>query len=349
MSDSLDETLTRAAKAYADEAYDTAADHYARASELLTEQNGEDSPDNADVLFLYGRALFQIAKRRNEVLGGAVRGGGSGKDVSQLLAAAVPDAGKAPAKDTEENREFTFGGDLEEEEEQPELASDLPVDAEDDFENAWEVLDLARISFQKQLESKDSKYDDKSGVRKRIAESYDLLGEVSLENENFDQAAADLREALQLKLDIYPAEHSEISGGHYMLALALEYSTGDKARSEAARQVELACASFRKRLKQNEMTSRERRDEEEMLKELEVKLKELKEPRQVLDKQQVAELFGLGGASAGNSATQALRNRVADALNTSNDLSGLVRKKEKKRSANELSSTDESEKKPKLT
>ena len=68
-------------KEYALKNYEKAVEHYGEASELqyisLTtrmtdrfraQETGEDDPD---ILFLYGKALFQVAQKNSQVLGGA--------------------------------------------------------------------------------------------------------------------------------------------------------------------------------------------------------------------------------------------------------------------------------------
>jgi HAT1-interacting factor 1 len=59
---------------YAHKNYDEAADFYARASELQAELNGEMSPENAEILFLYGRCLFKVGQSKSDVLGGRTGG-----------------------------------------------------------------------------------------------------------------------------------------------------------------------------------------------------------------------------------------------------------------------------------
>ena len=41
-----------------------------RATEMQAELNGEMSPANAEILFLYGRALFKVGQSKSDVLGG---------------------------------------------------------------------------------------------------------------------------------------------------------------------------------------------------------------------------------------------------------------------------------------
>lgn len=103
--------------------------------------------------------------------------------------------------------------------------------------------------------------DEAKALHTALADTYDLLGEVSLESESFAQAARDLRSSLDLKLELYPVESTLISEAHYKLSLALEFAAAGedvsesdkmKGREEAAVEMEKAIASCRARIKKEE-------------------------------------------------------------------------------------------------
>lgn len=71
---SLADLCAQGTARYARKQYEEAADLYARASELQAELNGEMSPDNAEILFLYGRSLFKVGQGKSDVLGGRASG-----------------------------------------------------------------------------------------------------------------------------------------------------------------------------------------------------------------------------------------------------------------------------------
>ena len=50
--------------------YEAAADTFSKASILQVELNGETSPENAEILFHYGRSLFKVGQSKSDVLGG---------------------------------------------------------------------------------------------------------------------------------------------------------------------------------------------------------------------------------------------------------------------------------------
>lgn len=103
--------------------------------------------------------------------------------------------------------------------------------------------------------------DEVKALRTALADTYDLLGEVSLESESFAQAARDLRSSLDLKLELYPVESTLISEAHYKLSLALEFAAAGenvsesdrlKGREGAAVEMEKAITSCRARIEKEE-------------------------------------------------------------------------------------------------
>lgn len=161
---------------------------------------------------------------------------------------------------------------------------------EDDFVVAYEVLDLARVLLQKKIEEVTSSHDqtdndkgkqpsspastlstDLRRLNERLADTYDLQAEISLEGERFPSAVIDLRSALTLKQTLYPQESSLIAEAHFKLSLALEFSSvtqakdangevaegavaqvDEKMREEAAVELESAIASCRLRIAKEE-------------------------------------------------------------------------------------------------
>ena len=106
----------------------------------------------------------------------------------------------------------------------------------------------------------DESSNDYIVVLKKLSETYDILGEVSLEAENFNQAADDLRKCLELRLELFSDTSSLISESHYKLALALEFQSDDSnLRKNAAEQMKLAIESVERRNKMKMMTLKERK------------------------------------------------------------------------------------------
>jgi HAT1-interacting factor 1 len=249
---SLADLSAKATALYAHKQYEEAAEVYARAAEMQAEMNGEMSPANAEILFLYGRAMFKVGQSKSDVLGGkapepkkqpkpkaakavATSANGSAPataekkngavEVAGSSAAAIAEAehkldeivGEAAAKEAaeKENEEtkpeqkkalFQFEGDDNlvdsEEEEEDEEGEDEDEEEEDDLAVAFEVLDLARVLFNKRLEAIQAEDEAQQGkgkevaeagsdsatikhIKERLADTHDLLAEISLENERY--------------------------------------------------------------------------------------------------------------------------------------------------------------------
>lgn len=71
---SLADLCAKGTSRFACRNYAEAADYFARASELQAELNGEMDPENAEILFLYGRSLFKVGQSKSDVLGGKAGG-----------------------------------------------------------------------------------------------------------------------------------------------------------------------------------------------------------------------------------------------------------------------------------
>lgn len=296
--------------------YNTAADLYSKATELQAEINGELSLENADLLYAYGRCLYHVAVRNSDVLGSNIAGekseeghkpgskkqekqklpndaDGQQKSIVEGIVTKVVEEKNSPNQPSEKadmrsKPHFQFTGDenfdtSDEEEEGADAEAEDAEDAEeeDDFVNAYEVLDLARVLLLKKLEEPDNssgKGKEKGEplqvqqLKERLADTYDLQAEISLEGERFPNAVLDLRSALQLKKELFPQESSLVAEAHFKLSLALEFSSvtqqknengeldsdtdaqfDESTREEAALEMEEAIASCRLRIKKEKM------------------------------------------------------------------------------------------------
>lgn len=299
----LDDLIARAAAKDATKDYQAASELYSQATELQAELNGELSPENADLLFAYGKSLYNVAVSKSDVLGSKVAGeptssanitsAGSTSASEHLVRDPITSAMAKNATTTTTKGEntpqskaaqskpyFQFSGDENfvdsdsEDEEEPGGEED-----EDDFANAFEVLDLARILYLKKLSAVEETCEGKGKstemsaevkkIKERVADSYDLQAEISLEAERFNDAVTDLRTALDLRHSLLPFEDPAVAECHYKLSLALEFasvhrqgegdddhdkndSVDEDMRREAATQMERAIESCKSRMAQEE-------------------------------------------------------------------------------------------------
>ncbi|OAQ65793.1 histone H1-binding protein [Pochonia chlamydosporia 170] len=311
---SLADLSAKGTALYAHKQYEDASDIFSRASVLQAELNGETAPENAEILFHYGRSLFKVGQSKSDVLGGPAaaekkKRSGAVAGASKPAAAAAPakteaekvtqegvaiaagQAGDAAAKDEkakesgpdEKKPLFQFTGDENfddsSDEEQPEEAPEEEED--DDLATAFEILDLARVCYEKQLEQLNKDDEESKGkeaaedspsvrhIKERLADTHDCLAEISLENERYPNAIEDGRVSLNYKLELYPEDSEIIAEAHYKLSLALEFASVTMAddegknakreamdqdlRDEAIKEMELAIKSFKLKMQNKEV------------------------------------------------------------------------------------------------
>ncbi|RFU73251.1 histone h1-binding [Trichoderma arundinaceum] len=288
---------------YAHKKYEGAADIFSRASILQAEINGETAPENAEILFHYGRSLFKVGQSKSDVLGGSapvekktkMNGGAppkkAARSAEEKVAQEAGQSEEGKEKKSEEKGDvpeakklfFQFTGDEnfdESDEDEGQEEGDQDEEEDDDLATAFEILDLARVCYHKQLEKlreqeaqsegedkgkgKEVAKEDSSAVRhikERLAETHDCLAEISLENERYPNAIEDGRTSLNYKVELYPEESEIIAEAHYKLSLALEFASLTVAddegkntkreeldqglRDEAVAEMELAIKSFK--------------------------------------------------------------------------------------------------------
>ncbi|TQV93907.1 histone H1-binding protein [Cordyceps javanica] len=309
---------------YAHKNYEEAAETFSLASNLQAELNGELAPENAEILFHYGRSLFRVGQSKSDVLGG--HAAGESKKTKARTGSAAPKASssklpilnevatESPAGMSGDKAGatkkplFQFTGDenFVDSDDSDEEGGEEPEEEEDDLATAFEILELARVCYMKQLAQLDQvavsdKGKETTGelspaerhVKERLADTHDTLAEISLENERYPNAIEDGRVSLNYKLQLYPVESEIIAEAHYKLSLALEFasitSSGDDGastkreeidqdlRDEAVREMDLAIKSFRLKLQGKEVemaTSASSADNELMRKDI-TEMKEL--------------------------------------------------------------------------
>lgn len=342
-SEEITKNIADGAKFYAAKDYELAASKYADACAAFSEENGT---DDADLLLLYGKALFQNGVAKSSVLGGV--GSDQKKDEKE-------ESKENDKEENEDDENFQFAegfdeqeGDLNDNDGNDENEAEDQENAADDqsdFEAAWEILDLARSIFAHKVELLESERaklsvpylkDEEGAVPEYVAalqklsETYDLLGEVSLESENFAQAAIDLESCLDLRKQLYdPSLSALVSESHYKLSLALEFCVEDpELRKKAAAHMKLAIACVKARYA-SQTDEAAKADSRELLRDLQERYKELeKDPQEEIQAQQVDIIKGLLGEAVGSSGATDLTSLVKKGPTPPvNDLSSMVKKR----------------------
>ncbi|KAK7398450.1 hypothetical protein QQX98_012174 [Neonectria punicea] len=240
---------------YAQRNYEEATEIFSRASVLQAEINGETAPENAEILFHYGRSLFRVGQSKSDVLGGPAAADNKKKangDAKPKKPPAQAVAEKVTEEDAEKKEEasksetdakkplFQFTGDenFDESDEDEGAEGEEEEEEEDDLATAFEILDLARVCYLKMLEKLDQEEQTDKGkevsegdsptakhIKERLADTHDALAEISLENERYPNAIEDGRISLKYKLELYPEESEIIAEAHFKLSLALEFAS----------------------------------------------------------------------------------------------------------------------------
>merc|ERR1719369_1335297 len=89
---------------------------------------------------------------------------------------------------------------------------------------AWEILELAKSCFSKHADSLPADAKERMDVESKLSETYQTLGEVSIENENYPQAIEDLTMCLRRRQDLLPEDSRCIAETHYQLGVALGFN-----------------------------------------------------------------------------------------------------------------------------
>lgn len=344
--------IKEGSQAYSEKDFDQAASKYADACASFNDEHAKDCPD---LLLLYGKALFQSGVSKSGVLGGV----NAQKEVEKKENEAEDDAvnfeegmandeSETAVEENEEAEGAETGIENGQEEDDGNSAEAEEGDAaseeeQSDFEAAWEILDLSRALFEDRVSKLEGaaaeltkpliKSDDEEPKSdyivnlKKLSETYDLLGEVSLESENFPQAAADLASCLKLRQKLYDSKKSTlISESHYKLSLALEFCLEDPTlRKEAAEHMKHAIDSVKAR-NDVETDKEKKKDNEQLLVELNERYEELKkDPEQELEDQQMNIIKGILGEATSDGSNQ---TKIASVVqNKVNDLSSMVKKR----------------------
>ncbi|KAK0660360.1 hypothetical protein DIS24_g3326 [Lasiodiplodia hormozganensis] len=183
----LEELLAAANLQYSLKNYNGAADIYSEAAQVQEQLNGEMAPENADLLFRYGRCLYKVAIAKSDVLGGRVASeekpakkqkgkpaaaslpSQDEKLAEEVVEAAVEEKdGVKPEKEpTVESKPFfqivgDENWDTESDEEDGGEEEGGEEDPEDDLATAYEILDVARVLLSRQLEALQNSVRDTS-------------------------------------------------------------------------------------------------------------------------------------------------------------------------------------------
>ncbi|CEG84479.1 hypothetical protein RMATCC62417_18278 [Rhizopus microsporus] len=288
---------------------------------------------------MYGKALLQYAIQQNTVLGQSAQANAAAVEEQQRETKQAEEGSSNPLIQMESIPEFKQEEEEEEEDDEEDDEEDEEDkdkedgdQADDDFETAWDILDVARLIFEKG-EDKETQL--------KLADVHLCLADVSLETEKFDQSLSDYEKAIEIKEKWLEEDNRELAEAYYKYSLALEFSSdkSDKAIPELRKAIDVLKKRLSK-LESTEDTTEKVKDEikdmQELISDMNLKAEELT-TKQATEKEAAAMLKQILGFGAGENAS----NKPIEAASV-NDLSNLVKRKAKE------SAKVAMEKKPKL-
>ncbi|KAK4055843.1 hypothetical protein OIO90_003098 [Microbotryomycetes sp. JL221] len=319
-SDDAQALLAQGIRALALKKHSEASELLSRAVEAFTTKYGELAPECAEPLVLFGKALLGNAIAMGDVLGGPQKD--ETEEAVQNAAAAGPSSAAAGPSTS---RNFSFGGDGPEDdeegeeqdgddEEDEEGAGDT-LDRDDELETAFSVLDMARTIYSK-MQSDEAKL--------KLADVHKLIGEVAQESAQFDNAVTEYSAALAILKAMLPPYDRALSELHMLCALAYDFLPDSTSRAvkhaEQAKDVLLLKLDHLEKVEpQTEKETKEIDDIKDLMGALDEKIEDLKivpeeAPKTEAERKLDELLQGAGNLSASGAV---------------NNLNSLVKKKAK--------------------
>ncbi len=197
---------------------------------------------------------------------------------------------------------------------------------------AWEMFELTKVIVTKVLDGAKDKADDEKpskeeleALETRLSDIFMALGEVSIENEAYEQAVEDLKTCLTRRKEKLPADSRKIAETKYQLGVALGYHA---KFDEAVEALNAAIAVLKTRIGNLKEVKGADDDKEKMqanmeIAEIESLIPEIEE--KIADTKNMKE-ESLKKAASGEDSTEEAKANGRD--NTA-DIQGLVKKRKK--------------------
>jgi HAT1-interacting factor 1 len=357
VSHAVSQLLAEGAAAMASKNYEDAVEIYSEACQVANLES-EDGRDDPDLMYLYGRALFENAVASSDVIGMAEsKTNANAKDDGMRNGKEAGEKGDNEEEGKDAQFQFTENVAVEEEEEEDakdeaplaegeeeEESSDEEVEApadgeveaeQSDFEIAWEILDLTRLLYTESLdsmgtaavppepfdehrsESEGDTFEVYTARFVKLADVYMLMGDISLETENFPQGVKDYGEALSLLRRAFPATSGRIRECLFKLSLAQEFVGDDECLDAAVECMDEVVMMVDKKV------------DAELYLDVVTRLADLKNVRKerAKEKEQLRGLFKDVAATLQEAGTTSGEKRKDAPV--ANDLSGLVKRRKK--------------------
>ncbi|XP_051996840.1 nuclear autoantigenic sperm protein isoform X5 [Xyrauchen texanus] len=179
---------------------------FQEACATLAEKYGDTADECGEAFFLCGKALLELARMENTVLGNALEG----------VPEESSEEGDKPNDSQIESADNLDVSDDDDDDEAEDDSKDKESEEEvGNLQLAWEMLEVAKVIYKR----KDDKED-----QLMAAQIYLKLGEVGAESGNYSQALEDFNECLALQLKHLPSSSRLLAETHYQLGTTYGYT-----------------------------------------------------------------------------------------------------------------------------
>jgi len=219
------------------------------ASEKFGKIYGETGKECGEPYFYYGKALLELARLEAGVIDNGLEGEESEENSAEdedddeeedeaeeeeKEGGVESEAGPSTSNEVEGDSEPKDNESVGSTEAGPSSSKEITdqnaqaQEEEEDPSNlqlAWEMLELAKSIFSKHADSLEAADPVRLELESKLSETYQTLGEVSIENENYPQAIEDLTMCLRRRQDLLPEDNRSVAETHYQLGVALGFNT----------------------------------------------------------------------------------------------------------------------------
>merc|ERR1712002_295613 len=205
------------------------------------------------------------------------------------------------SKDEMESEEVDNGDEKDKE------VSDKDDEEPSNLQLAWEMLEVAKVAYTKQIEIGGA--DNTKKYEEMLCKSIMALGEVSIENENYCQAVEDMQLCLK-KREALPKDSRLIAETQYQLGVALGFN---KQYDDAVRSLKTAIQILKERVKNikneeksSDVEKKEVEELEALIPEIEGKIADTEEMNKDADAKQKGEGVGFEAIASAKGDVEAV-------------------------------------------
>lgn len=278
---SLEEHFARGKELYTERDYDGAAQHFARALELMVDQHDELAWQAGPYYFEYGRALLNDYTSKTGVFG--ERKGeqqSEGEDAEDEQTAEDEDVAE-PEQAVENGQEGAAEDAKEDDEEEDDANAEDSVANLDDLQIVFELLEVARVIYERLLGAEPmakseeevaelSEQPDWYGKWKELGvseaptvlrEIYVRLGDVAMEQEKWKDAYQEYLNAQNISAEFDGENFAKLGELHNLLAVCALYD-GSSAQGLGHYEASMSCLARMLLLQYQELRPKDQHTEE---------------------------------------------------------------------------------------